>query len=174
VKLIHVAELVVECFGIERVDPSWISSLYLADVPSVKDHRRVSRKIFSCEPIKLLSSQHLLPGHLAEYAVRWAVQQLYPCSAQPYSTSPATQGEPQMLNSSSHGACLTRTAGCCHRVKLPAQLPPTFRGSSIRFSYHFQARAEYTCEGGHGFALKRGCWAVSVVVASYRTPAMLC
>lgn len=70
VKLIHVAELVVECFGIERVDPSWISSLYLADVPSVKDHRRVSRKIFSCEPIKLLSSQHLLPGHLAEYAVR--------------------------------------------------------------------------------------------------------
>lgn len=109
-------DVTVSLIGTEQVDPAYISATFHKDNPAnpVRNSRRLSRTIFSTPPIQLLQACSLQPGERRCSTVR------------------CVHGSMSSLRHTSHAS-----------VVLPEHLPPTFKGTCVKFDYSFQAEARY-------------------------------
>ncbi|WIA37821.1 hypothetical protein OEZ86_014682 [Tetradesmus obliquus] len=111
----EVLQLLFECSGSERVDPSWVGQLYKPEVTAIKDHKRLVRSIFSTGQVPLLQqgdSQALagprefvvrcrlptkLPPSYRGNAVRFVYQAVVQARLLPGGTNTSTQQPQQQV-----------------------------------------------------------------------------
>eukprot|EP00208_Stichococcus_sp_RCC1054_P005811 CAMPEP_0206143334 /NCGR_PEP_ID=MMETSP1473-20131121/20169_1 /ASSEMBLY_ACC=CAM_ASM_001109 /TAXON_ID=1461547 /ORGANISM="Stichococcus sp, Strain RCC1054" /LENGTH=270 /DNA_ID=CAMNT_0053538681 /DNA_START=276 /DNA_END=1085 /DNA_ORIENTATION=+ len=78
---VQLAAVWVTCTGSERVDASWVSSSYAADVhPAVKQGRRIGRKLFEAQSRPVLREALLTPGFTQRFHFRMQLPEGLPPS----------------------------------------------------------------------------------------------
>ena len=66
-----IASFTVECYATERVDRTWVSLAYGAEVPPLeKDSRRETREVFHTQPTELAAGFRLQPGEQRSWNVK--------------------------------------------------------------------------------------------------------
>ena len=141
---VELQEVEIDVTGVERIDTSWVSPAYRREVPPINNDRRRLQRLVIHSRLQAATQGAFSDSSLRRFVIRWGplgsprrrgrggVSLPSPASGQlqllPYPTSPT--------------AFPTRCPTCC-RFALPSWLPPTFRGTAVRYSYALQARVSY-------------------------------
>lgn len=92
------------------------------------------------------SSPHSLSGRF-ENANGSHLTQTHACTVQPHV---GMASKHHCTPAQAHNTSLSREADPPRRFRLPAVLPPSFRGSAVRFTYVIQVKAVYEVHTGEG------------------------
>lgn len=141
----HLEALQLELCASERVDLNWVSAKYRAGTTiTEKDNRRITRPLLRMKPVRLCEQTTLLPGSRRLYLVRSAfvgLKQFFLNTA-----SPDQSAAHLCVDHPAVTPVLTATA----RIQLPDALPPSFKGSAVRYSYQLEARANFAPQSWKG------------------------